>query len=89
MLQTLAAFINEAGLPVDTGSKDGEVTIEQILSEKKTFDMSLNFEKLGVDDKDREWQSMGMFQANTASRLLRFTDNNSSDQSTGCHFFTT
>jgi hypothetical protein len=37
----------------------GEVTIEQILQEKKTFDVSLNFEKLGVSDKDRGWQNPG------------------------------
>lgn len=31
------------------------MTIESILHEKKTFDLSLNFEKLGVDDGNREW----------------------------------
>jgi hypothetical protein len=37
----------------------GEVTIEQILQEKKTFDVSLNFEKLGLGDSDRGWQNPG------------------------------
>lgn len=31
------------------------MTIESILDEKKTFDLSLNFEKLGVEDAHREW----------------------------------
>lgn len=29
--------------------------MESILHEKKTFDLSLNFEKLGVEDADRRW----------------------------------
>ena len=31
------------------------MTIESILQEKKTFDLSLKFEKLGVEDANREW----------------------------------
>ena len=31
------------------------VTIESILEEKKRFDLSLSFEKLGVDDTDQGW----------------------------------
>ena len=31
------------------------VTIESILEEKKRFDLSLSFEKLGVNDTDQEW----------------------------------
>lgn len=31
------------------------MTIESILHEKKTFDLSLNFEKLGIEDGDRMW----------------------------------
>jgi WD40 repeat protein len=43
-------------LPVDVGSATtGQVTIEQILEEKKTFDLSLSFEKLGVDE-GRGWR---------------------------------
>ncbi|CAO2657514.1 Nn.00g036400.m01.CDS01 [Neocucurbitaria sp. VM-36] len=54
--ETLSSFIKEAGLPPDIGAaSDGSITIETILQEKKTFDLSLNFEKLGVDDKDRPW----------------------------------
>ncbi|KAF2691804.1 hypothetical protein K458DRAFT_425689 [Lentithecium fluviatile CBS 122367] len=56
--ETLSTFINEAGLQPDAGSMDSNhVTIEQILQEKKTFDLSLNFEKLGVDDRDSGWHS--------------------------------
>ncbi|KAF2132158.1 hypothetical protein P153DRAFT_285778 [Dothidotthia symphoricarpi CBS 119687] len=54
--ETLKSFIAEAGLPVDVGAaSNGSVTIETILHEKTTFDLSLNFEKLGMDDKDRRW----------------------------------
>ncbi|KAJ4286248.1 hypothetical protein N0V90_013282 [Kalmusia sp. IMI 367209] len=60
--KTLATFTDEAGLPVDIGGGNSDITIEKILQEKKTFDLSLNFEKLGVDVKDREWQSDGEFQ---------------------------
>ena len=31
------------------------MTLESILHEKKTFDLSLSFEKLGVEDGSREW----------------------------------
>jgi WD40 repeat protein len=51
----LKTFIAEADLPVDTGSSSGSITIESILQEKKEFDLSLNFEKLGVDDKALAW----------------------------------
>ncbi|KAG9189700.1 hypothetical protein G6011_06568 [Alternaria panax] len=54
--QTLNSFVQEADLPSDTGSaSDSSITIESILQEKKTFDLSLSFEKLGVNDKDRGW----------------------------------
>ncbi|PVH97921.1 hypothetical protein DM02DRAFT_532259 [Periconia macrospinosa] len=54
--ETLKAFILEAGLEPDAGSTSGDgITIDQILQEKKTFDLSLNFEKLGVQDKNRPW----------------------------------
>ncbi|KAF1942163.1 hypothetical protein EJ02DRAFT_180940 [Clathrospora elynae] len=54
--QTLSSFVEEAGLPADIGaSHDGLVTIESILHEKKSFDLSLSFEKLGVDDAERGW----------------------------------
>ncbi|KAF2795394.1 hypothetical protein K505DRAFT_273306 [Melanomma pulvis-pyrius CBS 109.77] len=56
--ETLTSFIQEAGLTYEAGVTTGdEVTIDQILQEKKTFDMSLNFEKLGVDDKNCGWQN--------------------------------
>lgn len=38
----------------------GDLTIEKILEEKRIFDMSLNFEKLGVGDADKEWSLPGM-----------------------------
>jgi WD40 repeat protein len=51
----LKTFVTEADLPPDTGTSSGSVTIESILQEKKEFDLSLNFEKLGVDDKALAW----------------------------------
>jgi WD40 repeat protein len=52
----LSSFVLEAGLPPDIGANsDDAITIESILQEKKTFDTSLNFEKLGLCGKDREW----------------------------------
>lgn len=52
----MKSFIAEAGLPIDIGAaSDGSITIETILHEKTKFDLSLNFEKLGMDDKGRQW----------------------------------
>lgn len=52
----MKSFVKEADLPPDIGAEsNGSVTIESILHEKKTFDLSLNFEKLGVEDGKREW----------------------------------
>lgn len=71
--QTLNAFIKEAGLAPDVGaSTSDQVTIEQILQEKKTFDLSLNFEKLGVDT-ERRWLTPGQISA-TVVQLKRATD---------------
>ncbi|KAH9868426.1 hypothetical protein J1614_007498 [Plenodomus biglobosus] len=54
--ETLTSFVREAGLPPDVGTSANEkITIETILQEKKTFDLSLNFEKLGTNDADRAW----------------------------------
>ncbi|KAK1066468.1 hypothetical protein LTR74_007190 [Friedmanniomyces endolithicus] len=51
--ETYDAFIAEAGLPSDAGTvSKGDLTIEQLLEEKKTFDLSRNFEKLGVEEDD-------------------------------------
>ncbi|TID26289.1 hypothetical protein E2P81_ATG00764 [Venturia nashicola] len=53
---TLATFICEAGLPLDAGSSfPGALSVEQILTEKKAYDLSANFEKLGVDDTEKKW----------------------------------
>lgn len=42
----------------DAGSSSGDgITLDAILQEKKTFDLSLNFEKLGVDDQNHGWSS--------------------------------
>lgn len=50
------SFLEEANLPPDTGAgSNSPITIESILHEKKTFDLSLNFEKLGVEDGKCEW----------------------------------
>lgn len=52
----MKSFVKEADLPPDTGAgSNSSVTIESILNEKKTFDLSLSFEKLGVEDGNRKW----------------------------------
>jgi WD40 repeat protein len=55
----LNSFVLEAGLPPEIGTGSNHaITIESILQEKKTYDTSLNFEKLGLDDdKDRGWSA--------------------------------
>jgi hypothetical protein len=35
------------------------LTIEKILEEKQTFDLSVNFEKLGVEDQAKNWSIPG------------------------------
>ncbi|KAK0275529.1 hypothetical protein LTR91_019204 [Friedmanniomyces endolithicus] len=51
--ETYDAFIAEAGLPSDAGAvSKGDLTIEQLLEEKKTFDLSRDFEKLGLESED-------------------------------------
>ncbi|KAK5700633.1 hypothetical protein LTR97_005150 [Elasticomyces elasticus] len=59
--ETYDAFIAEAGLPADAGTvSKGDVTIEQLLEEKKTFDLSRDFEKLGVEaDDGKGWRTPG------------------------------
>ncbi|KAK5172066.1 uncharacterized protein LTR77_003703 [Saxophila tyrrhenica] len=50
------AFVREAGLPQDAGTVGkGDLTLEVLLEEKKTFDVSVQFEKLGVEDEVHEW----------------------------------
>jgi hypothetical protein len=52
--------LKEAGLPIDAGgSGPGALTIEKILEEKQTFDVSVNFEKLGVEDQVKKWSIPG------------------------------
>jgi WD40 repeat protein len=54
----LSAFVLEAGLPQDFGANAADtITIESVLHEKQVFDTSLNFEKLGLDDKARGWSA--------------------------------
>ncbi|KAI9678869.1 MAG: hypothetical protein M1817_005929 [Caeruleum heppii] len=54
---TLTAFLAEAGLPPDAGSATpGALTLERVLEEKKLFDLSLAFEKIGVEGaNDGAW----------------------------------
>lgn len=53
------AFIAEAGLSPDAGvCSKGDLTLETLLEEKKCFDLSVMFEKLGVEecgDNERRW----------------------------------
>ncbi|KAL8842684.1 MAG: hypothetical protein Q9170_000459 [Blastenia crenularia] len=57
---TLQAFLAEAGLPLDAASiNPGDLTIEQILEEKKVFDLSLAFERTSASAGGREWSING------------------------------
>lgn len=48
-------MIREADLAPDAGTTNkGDLTIEKVLEEKKVFDVSLQFEKLGNED-GKEW----------------------------------
>ncbi len=61
--QTLTSFLCEAGLPPDAGSiSKGSLTIEKILEEKKLFDLSVRFEKLGTGNEKKGWSKPGMLQ---------------------------
>jgi hypothetical protein len=47
-------------LPPDAGiAEKGDLTLETLLEEKKTFDLSVRFEKLGTDDGERGWTKPG------------------------------
>nr|POE77685.1 tyrosine--trna ligase, mitochondrial [Quercus suber] len=49
-------FIAEAGLPEDAGTvSNGDLTLETLLEEKKQFDTSNKFEKLGVEGGAHGW----------------------------------
>ena len=37
----------------------GDLTIEKILQEKKVFDVSVNYEKLGASDGEKGWSLPG------------------------------
>ncbi|PNS21473.1 Transcription initiation factor TFIID subunit 5 [Sphaceloma murrayae] len=53
--ETLEAFLAEAGLPPDAGTVSrNSFTLEKLLDEKRTFDLSVRFEKLGENDNDTE-----------------------------------
>ncbi|MCJ1255376.1 hypothetical protein MMC24_003192 [Lignoscripta atroalba] len=53
---TLDAFVREAGLPLDAGTVEkGDLTIERILEEKKVFDVSVRFERVGGGDGEKGW----------------------------------
>ena len=70
-MQTLDAFLREANLPPDTGAASKNViTIEQVLSEKKTYDLSQSFEKVGVQDGSQSWKTPGRFILSSETFLL-------------------
>lgn len=60
--ETLQAFIREAGLAPDVGQVSGDdthnLTIQSLLEEKKAYDHSVNFERLG--NESREISSWGL-----------------------------
>ncbi len=40
-------------------TEDGDLTIEKILEEKKIFDLSVNFERLGTNEGKTGWSNRG------------------------------
>jgi hypothetical protein len=63
--ETLQAFIREAGLAPDVGQVSGDdthnLTIQSLLEEKKAFDHSTNFERLGNESREiSSWRLPGM-----------------------------
>ncbi|KAI9798358.1 MAG: hypothetical protein M1835_000021 [Candelina submexicana] len=55
--ETLEAFLQEAALPPDAGAAEaGNLTIEKILEEKRIYDISLKFEKIGIGEEDNKWK---------------------------------
>ena len=59
-LQTLAAFVAEAGLPEGAGDavKD-DLTLEKVLQEKSVFDVTLRSEKVSEVGADGCWSGNG------------------------------
>lgn len=58
-METLDAFLSEAGLSPDASfTKKGDLTIESILEEKRVFDLSVGFEKCGIEG-DEGWSCLG------------------------------
>jgi len=53
--------LKEANLAPSTGSSSDGLTIEKVLEEKNVFDVSKNFEKLGVEDKNKGWRTPGKY----------------------------
>lgn len=48
-------------MPLEAGIiEKGDLTIEHILEEKKTFDLNVRFERFGIADDDRGWTVPGI-----------------------------
>lgn len=59
-MQTLEAFLKEAGLPPDAGATaSGDLTLEKILEEKRQYDASVVYEKIGGKEDDGGWAVLG------------------------------
>ncbi|KAK5110925.1 hypothetical protein LTR62_005463 [Meristemomyces frigidus] len=71
--ETYDAFVTEAGLEPDAGTVGkGDLTLEVLLEEKKAYDFSARFEKLGVEGEDGEqggWGSGGPEKAEVVTTL--------------------
>lgn len=62
--ETLQAFIREAGLALDAGQASGDdthnLTIQSLLEEKKAYDHSVSFERLGNESGEiSSWRIPG------------------------------
>jgi hypothetical protein len=74
--ETLQAFIREAGLPPDAGQASGDdthnLTIQSLLEEKRAYDHSVNFERLGNESGEISfWQLPGKIVVVDSSCLHR------------------
>jgi hypothetical protein len=48
-------------LPANAGSLDaGSLTVEEILHEKKLYDLTVNFEKTALNGLNQGWTLLGM-----------------------------
>lgn len=80
--ETLQAFIREAGLAPDTGQTSGDdthnLTIQSLLEEKKAYDHSVSFERLGNESRE-------IFSWRVPGKIIVMTSRACGDARSGLH----